>query len=198
MSTMRVLLSRALDVLFRRRRDERLTEEVDAHLDLLTHDYIAGGLTPGGPPGGAPRLWRRRSDEGRVSRSAGPSVSGCALPGRPVCRPAAPARSGLRRHGPARAGAGHRHQQHAVHGRERPHAAWPADCGRRARRGDRDRRRSRDGARRVVSRPDRLAERRPQPRRDGGFHERPGHRRRGASGRRAFRGDVRRGSTRSP
>jgi putative ABC transport system permease protein len=46
MSTMRVLLSRALDVLFRRRRDARLSEEVEAHLDLLTHDYLARGLSP--------------------------------------------------------------------------------------------------------------------------------------------------------
>jgi putative ABC transport system permease protein len=46
MSTIRVLLSRALDLMLRRRRDERLSEEIEAHLDLLTHDYIARGIDP--------------------------------------------------------------------------------------------------------------------------------------------------------
>jgi putative ABC transport system permease protein len=46
MSTIRVLLSRALDLMFRRRRDERLREEIEAHLDLLIQDHIARGLDP--------------------------------------------------------------------------------------------------------------------------------------------------------
>ena len=46
MSTIRVLLSRVLDLVLRRRRDQRLTEEVEAHLDLLSQDYAARGLSP--------------------------------------------------------------------------------------------------------------------------------------------------------
>ena len=46
MSTIRVLLSRMLDLVLRRRRDQRLTEEVEAHLDLLSRDYAARGLSP--------------------------------------------------------------------------------------------------------------------------------------------------------
>jgi predicted permease len=41
----RVLLSRVLDLIFRRRRDARLLEEIDTHLDLLTAQYRARGLT---------------------------------------------------------------------------------------------------------------------------------------------------------
>jgi predicted permease len=41
----RVLLSRALDLAFRRRRDARLTEEIQSHLDLLTSEYVAHGMT---------------------------------------------------------------------------------------------------------------------------------------------------------
>ena len=47
MTTLRVLLSRALDVVLRRRRDERLSEEIEAHLDLLTREYAARGLSAG-------------------------------------------------------------------------------------------------------------------------------------------------------
>jgi putative ABC transport system permease protein len=46
MSTIRMLLSRLLDLIVRRRRDQRLTEEVEAHLDLLSQDYVARGLSP--------------------------------------------------------------------------------------------------------------------------------------------------------
>lgn len=42
----RVLFSRALDVAFRRRRDDRLSDEVQSHLDLLTDDYVARGMSP--------------------------------------------------------------------------------------------------------------------------------------------------------
>jgi predicted permease len=41
-----VLMSRVLDAILRRRRDSRLTEEITTHLELLTADYIARGLTP--------------------------------------------------------------------------------------------------------------------------------------------------------
>lgn len=40
MTSVRVLLSRALDLLLRRQRDARLSEEMQTHLDLLTDDYI--------------------------------------------------------------------------------------------------------------------------------------------------------------
>jgi putative ABC transport system permease protein len=46
MTAVRVLLSRALDLLFRRRRDARLSQEIQAHLDLLTDEYIAAGMPP--------------------------------------------------------------------------------------------------------------------------------------------------------
>jgi putative ABC transport system permease protein len=45
-TTIRVLLSRALDLVLGRRRDERLTEEIQAHLDLLTDEYVVRGMTP--------------------------------------------------------------------------------------------------------------------------------------------------------
>jgi putative ABC transport system permease protein len=45
-TSVRVLLSRALDLLFRRSRDARLFEEIDTHLDLLAAQHEARGLTP--------------------------------------------------------------------------------------------------------------------------------------------------------
>jgi putative ABC transport system permease protein len=44
-TTIRVFLSRLLDVIVRRRREERLGEEVEAHLDLLTQDHVAQGMS---------------------------------------------------------------------------------------------------------------------------------------------------------
>jgi predicted permease len=41
---MRVWLSRLLDVLFRRSRERRLDEEMQAHLDLLADEFVAKGL----------------------------------------------------------------------------------------------------------------------------------------------------------
>lgn len=43
---MRAFLSRLVDVVFRGSRDKRLSEEVQAHLDLLIDDFIASGLSP--------------------------------------------------------------------------------------------------------------------------------------------------------
>ncbi len=45
-ASLRVFLSRVLDFAFRRRRDERLSEEIQAHLDILSADYVARGMTP--------------------------------------------------------------------------------------------------------------------------------------------------------
>lgn len=42
----RVLFSRALELVFRRRRDDRLSDEIQEHLDLLTEGYIAHGMAP--------------------------------------------------------------------------------------------------------------------------------------------------------
>jgi len=42
---MRVWLSRLLDVILRRSRERRLDEEVQAHLDLLTDEFVAKGLS---------------------------------------------------------------------------------------------------------------------------------------------------------
>jgi putative ABC transport system permease protein len=42
---LRVFLSRVLDVLLHRRREGRLSQEVEAHLDLLTEEYVARGLS---------------------------------------------------------------------------------------------------------------------------------------------------------
>jgi putative ABC transport system permease protein len=41
----RIFLSRALDVLLRRRREARLSEEVQAHLELLTDEYVGQGMS---------------------------------------------------------------------------------------------------------------------------------------------------------
>ena len=43
---MRTLFSRLLDLILRRRRDERLSEEVQAHLDLMADDFVAQGMSP--------------------------------------------------------------------------------------------------------------------------------------------------------
>jgi putative ABC transport system permease protein len=45
MSALRVMLSRILDVVLRRRRDERLSDEIKMHLDLLTDEYVAKGMS---------------------------------------------------------------------------------------------------------------------------------------------------------
>jgi hypothetical protein len=44
-TTLRVFASRVLDLILRRRRDERLSEELQAHLDMLTDEGIAAGLS---------------------------------------------------------------------------------------------------------------------------------------------------------
>jgi hypothetical protein len=46
MSRLRVFVSRALDLLLRARRDDRLDAEVDLHLALLTDEGLAHGMTP--------------------------------------------------------------------------------------------------------------------------------------------------------
>jgi putative ABC transport system permease protein len=43
---MPTFLSRIIDLVLRRRREERLSEEVQSHLDLLADDYVAQGLSP--------------------------------------------------------------------------------------------------------------------------------------------------------
>ena len=43
---LRPMLSRMLDVVFRGRRDARLDEEIASHLQELTDDYVARGMTP--------------------------------------------------------------------------------------------------------------------------------------------------------
>ena len=46
MTTIRVLMSRLLDLLFSGRRERRLEEEIANHLDLLTQHYLAAGMAP--------------------------------------------------------------------------------------------------------------------------------------------------------
>jgi putative ABC transport system permease protein len=46
MTSARVFVSRALDLLRRSRRDARLDEEIEGHLALLTRDFLAQGLSP--------------------------------------------------------------------------------------------------------------------------------------------------------
>ena len=46
MSWLRTAVSRLLDVLLRDRRDRRLAEELQAHLDALAADHVAKGLPP--------------------------------------------------------------------------------------------------------------------------------------------------------
>jgi len=41
-----MLMSRLFDVIFRRQREERLAEELQAHFDLLTDEHIARGMSP--------------------------------------------------------------------------------------------------------------------------------------------------------
>lgn len=42
---MRTILSRLVDFVLRRRREDRLTEEIQAHLDLMADDYVAQGMS---------------------------------------------------------------------------------------------------------------------------------------------------------
>ena len=44
--TMRTFLSRLIDLVLRRDREDRLRDEVQSHLDLLTDEFIARGMTP--------------------------------------------------------------------------------------------------------------------------------------------------------
>ena len=46
MTSIRVLASRLLDLLFARRRERRLEEEIAGHLDLLADQYVATGMAP--------------------------------------------------------------------------------------------------------------------------------------------------------
>ena len=43
---MPTFISRLLDLVLRRQREDRLSEEVQAHLDLLADDYVAQGMSP--------------------------------------------------------------------------------------------------------------------------------------------------------
>jgi putative ABC transport system permease protein len=43
---LRVLVSRVLDVVLRRQRESRLSEEIQNHLELLTDQYVAQGMSP--------------------------------------------------------------------------------------------------------------------------------------------------------
>ena len=43
---MRTFISRLLDLVLRRQREDRLSEEVQAHLDMLTDEHVARGLSP--------------------------------------------------------------------------------------------------------------------------------------------------------
>lgn len=45
MTALRVLLSRVLDLFVGRRRDRELTEEIEAHLDLLTEEHLGRGMS---------------------------------------------------------------------------------------------------------------------------------------------------------
>ncbi|MDP9324779.1 MAG: permease prefix domain 1-containing protein, partial [Acidobacteriota bacterium] len=46
LTTLRVLLSRLLDLVHWDRRDARLRQEIQTHLDLLTDEYMAEGMAP--------------------------------------------------------------------------------------------------------------------------------------------------------
>src|SRR5689334_19460125 len=45
---MRTFLSRLIDLVLRRDREDRLRDEVQSHLDLLAEEFIARGMTPEG------------------------------------------------------------------------------------------------------------------------------------------------------
>ena len=55
-TSVRVLLSRLLDVLFRNRRDGRLSEEIETHLHALTDEYLSHGMTAFEARQAAPRI----------------------------------------------------------------------------------------------------------------------------------------------
>ncbi|MDO8679076.1 MAG: ADOP family duplicated permease [Acidobacteriota bacterium] len=44
-SSVRTIISRLLDLLLRRQREDRLSQEIQAHLDLLTEEHVAGGIS---------------------------------------------------------------------------------------------------------------------------------------------------------
>lgn len=43
---MRTFISRLLDVVLRRQRENRLSEELQSHFDMLTDEHVANGLSP--------------------------------------------------------------------------------------------------------------------------------------------------------
>ena len=45
MTTVRILMSRVLDLFVRRRREQELTEEIQAHLDLLAEEHVRRGMS---------------------------------------------------------------------------------------------------------------------------------------------------------
>ncbi len=66
---MRTMLSRLLDVVLRRQREDRLSQEIQSHLDLLTDEHIAHGMSPADARLAARKSFRRRrSNQGTLSR----------------------------------------------------------------------------------------------------------------------------------
>jgi predicted permease len=47
MDRLRILMSRLGEMLFRRSREERLSSEIEHHIDMLTDELVAGGAAPG-------------------------------------------------------------------------------------------------------------------------------------------------------
>ena len=97
MTRIRVFLSRALDLVLRRRRDQRLSEEIETHLDLLAAEQMsARAERRGGAARGAAGLRRRRARQGTVPGPAGTAARRHHAAGSAAGDPTVVARTGLR------------------------------------------------------------------------------------------------------
>ena len=87
MTAIRVWLSRILDLLFSGRRERRLEEEIRTHLDLLTDQYVAAGMSPAEARQAARRSFGGVDQIKEASpRSARTAARRCARPGRRASR----------------------------------------------------------------------------------------------------------------
>ena len=94
---LRVLLARLKGLVSRGRADAALDDDIQAHLELLTRDYIQRGLSRHDAQARrTTRVRRRRSDEGNLSRSSWPPRDRNVPAGPQICVTDAPSRSSVR------------------------------------------------------------------------------------------------------
>ena len=125
---------RLLEFFDRERRERRLADEIQSHLDLLTDEHIARGLSREEAVLAARKsVRRRRSDQGTLSRSARLAVLRSADPGRALRVPLDAQERGVLADRRRLARAQHRRLDAGVLGRQRDRLQAAADRRSRAR-----------------------------------------------------------------